>query len=296
MNAIQRRDTRLGNGRLVRALGYALPIIVCPFRGCVEPAIDLDPLGPAGAVEFAGYDDRPWATVVRENVRDGLVDYDHLQNHREPLDAYLRRIAAVGPETTPDLFPTPNARLCYYINVHNAAVLAGVLHADIPRYIHDPLSGRLDHRFRLRVDGRLRRIHEIARLALLEAHDDARVLFALCDGSKSAPPLYDQPFRPRGLELTLHRLAEQAMENPRIIAVDHAAQVLRISTLLGTHRDRFIEFYKRSTGAAEATMLNVAMYFANHVRRQWLNTAVGYPERMMPADRLLNRWSPSAGS
>jgi hypothetical protein len=37
-------------------------------------------------------------------------------------------------------------------------------------------------------------------------------------------------------------------------------------------------------------MLSVLLLMAGGVRREWLNTAVGYPEGVIPFDRALNAW------
>jgi len=238
------------------------------------------------------YDDRALATVLRENVRDGLVDYVHLANHRKPLDDYLSMIARTGPTRNPDAFLTRQARLCYYINVYNAGVLAAVLHAGVPDSMHDFRRGPLDQRHRLQVDGQSMTLADVRAKVDSLSEGDMRVAFALCDAAMGSPAIYDQPFRPLGLEEALRRLARKAMDNHRIVSIDHSQQALLLSTMLTTRRDEFINYYKVQTGASDATMLNVVIYFASNVRRQWLNTAVGYPERTIPFDRRLNRWTP----
>lgn len=260
--------------------------------GCAAPTADLSGYEPGGDPRPIEYNDRALATVLRENVRDGQVDYIHLANHRKPLDDYLSMIARTGPTRDPDAFLTRQARLCFYINAYNTGVLAAVLHADVPDSMHDFRRGSLDQRHRLRVDGRYTTLAEIRHQAGALAEGDMRVAFALCDAAMGSPILHDQPFRPLGLEETLRRLARKAMDNPHIVAVDHTNQALTLSTMLTARRDEFVTYYKIQTGAADATMLNVVIYFASNVRRQWLNTAVGYVERTMPFDRALNRWTP----
>ena len=56
--------------------------VVLPLSGCLGPVDLFDSktaVGPAPTT----FDDRDWATVLRENIKNGLVDYDHLQEHAE---------------------------------------------------------------------------------------------------------------------------------------------------------------------------------------------------------------------
>mgnify|MGYP000561975161 CR=1 FL=1 len=289
MNAAIAENYRL---RITRVSLRMAATLTCLGLGCVAPTANLGRQEQGLDTPSVEYDDRALATVLRENVRDGLVDYKHLASHRKPLDEYLSMIARTGPTRDPNSFLTRQARLCYYINAYNAGVLAAVLHADVPDSMHDFRRGPLDQRHRLRVDGRYTTLAELRHQTTTLAEGDMRVAFALCDAAVGSPALHDQPFRPLGLEEVLRRLASRAMDNHHIVTVDHAKQRLMLSTMLTTRRDEFINYYKVQTGAADATMLNVVIYFASNVRRQWLNTAVGYPERTAPFERGLNRWTP----
>lgn len=257
--------------------------------GCGPPPVHLKGPRQQAVQQPAKYDDRSWATVLGENVKGDVVDYDHLATHREPLDDYLETIAAVSPDLFADFFPTPVSRLCFYINAYNAGVLAAVMHAGIPATVHDFRFGSLEYRYHVLVGRRWLKLAQLRRRAMTEAGGDIRVEFALCDAAKGSPPLHHQPFRPQGLEDQLRRLAQKAMDNQRIIAVDHEHQVLKVATWLATRRDQFVDYYQGRTGARDATMLDVVLHFAGRVRRDWLNTAVGYPIRMIPFDRKLNR-------
>lgn len=260
--------------------------------GCGPPVIDLAVPDQALSPKPTTYDDRPWATVLRENVKDKRVDYKHLSSHRAPLDRYLAMLAAFGPTRTPDVFATRGDRVCYYVNAHNAVVLAAVLAAGMPDVVHGVRFGSIDRRYRLVVDGRPSTALALEDVAI-ETAGDPRVVFAMCDAALGSPPLHDQPLRPDGLDETLRKLSERAMDNPHIVTIDHERQTLLLSTALAARRDEFIQYYRNQTGAKSATMLNVVLHFAGPVRRQWLNTAVGYSERIIPFDRRLNRWRPS---
>ncbi len=290
MRLSHRREKQDRRTHAARSHATAI-LCVASLAGCGPPVRDIAVPSQSEASDApTRYDDRPWATVVRENVKDNLADYGHLAAHSQPLHDYLAILASIGPTQAPSAFPLPEDRVCYYINAYNAAVVAAVLAADVPDTVHDVTSGSIDRRFRVTVDGRPRTPADLERLAIEASDLDMRVVFALCDGAMGSAPLSNQPFRPAGLDDRLRELAEQAMDNAHMVTIDHERQFLMLSTTLSTRRDEFIQFYMRKTGAREATMLNVLLHFAGPVRRQWLNTAVGYAERMLPFDRRLNRW------
>ncbi len=258
-------------------------------------------------VHTIAYDDRSYATVLRENVKDDLVDYRHLIAHREPLDEYLSMIATTGPGSTPKRFQTPESRTCYYINAYNAAVLAAVVKASgvqatthaisIPVSMHDYRLPDLEQEHSVAIDGQQHTLADLRAMAFDASGSsgasggDVRVTFALCDAAISSPPLQSQPFRPFDLEEALRRVAERAMDNHAIVYVDHETQTLGLSSILTSKTEVYIDYCNRKTGADRSSMLDVVLLFANDVRRQWLNTAVGYPVKPLPFDRRLNAWA-----
>ena len=258
--------------------------------GCGQPRVDLFevPAGPTTVPET--FDDRDWATVLRENVKDGLVDYDHLQGHSGPLDRFLALLAAAGPERTPNLLPSRRARLAYYLNAYNAGVLKAVLHEQVPPTMHDVRRRRLAQGYRLMIDGRPQTLAQVRQAAREESLGDARIEFCLCDAAKGSPPLRQQPFRAPLLEDQLQQAAREAMDNPRMVNIDHEKERLSVSLVIRQQREEFLDFYRRQTGVSSPTLTNVLLHLAGSMRRQWLSTAVGYEEAVIPFDRSLNRW------
>ncbi len=271
--------------------GSAITLFCIAFTlsGCAQDTIDINPI-QQNAPEHEKYDDRPWANVVRENVAEGLVDYDHLSTHRQPLDEYLSIIAAVGPSSTPDQFESDEAKACYYANAYNACVLAAVLVEGIPETMHTAATTGLEEHYRFTVDRRKVTLAELRALAIASAAD-MRILFALCDAAIGSPPLQDQPLRPVGLRDTLRTLAKRALDKESIVAIDHENQRLMVCVALANHRAAFLENHRQLIGQPAPTMLNVLLRFAGRVQRQRLNTAVGYQEATIPFDCRLNKQS-----
>ncbi len=236
------------------------------------------------------YSDVSWATVLRENVTDGLVRYDHLAEHAEPLDTYLAILADTGPETTPETFPTREDKLCYYINAYNAFMLQAVLVSDVPGSMHNTDLGNPDHRFRTMIDGQRRTLDDIRKLAMQHAEGDARVYLTLCDAALGSPPIQSTPLRSTGLEEQLRKTAQRAMDNHALVTIDHVEQWLLVGSAILDHAEAFVNQYQKRTNAGSASLHDVVVHQAGAVRRQWLNTAVGYSVHRIPFDRRLNHW------
>ena len=264
-------------------------LLAVALWGCAPATIDLVENAPGPDEVPQVFDDRDWATVLRENVRDGLVDYEHLAAHQEPLNRYLGLIARVGPGSVPALFDAPHAGLAYWINAYNAGVLKAVLHEKIPATMYPAGRPSLDHRYRFRVDGRLVTLHDLRAAAREASGGDARVEFAFCGAAVGCPPLSDQPFRADMLPRQLERLARAAMGQPGMVQIDHQRQRLLVGLPIADRREAFLTYTGKQTGTTFPTLLSALLQMADGMRRDWLNTAVGYKAGVIPFDRTLNR-------
>ncbi len=272
----------------------AIAAIVLPV-GCGPAPVNLFNQAKPATPAQPAYDDKDWAAVLRENVRDRLVDYRHLAEHREPLDAYLRQVEMVGPKSTPGLFGEPQAPLAYYLNVYNACVLKAVLAAGIPPTMHDVHGVSLDYGYRFRVEGQIVTLAQIREMAREASVGNARFELALCDAAIGSPPIPAEPFRPYNVDEHLQRIAREAIDDPNLVRVDHEHQRLLVGLPIWSHREEFLAMYCRETGSSSATMLNVLMHLASGIRRQYLSRASGYDVRLLPFDRRLNIWQAASG-
>jgi len=98
------------------------------------------------------YSDTDWATVLQNNVREGLVDYAGLLAQREPLERYYALVGETGPTRTPDQFVSRSAKTAYWINVYNALVLRAVLERYPISTMYDLTLPRLEYDYTFKVD------------------------------------------------------------------------------------------------------------------------------------------------
>jgi hypothetical protein len=58
---------------------------------------------------------------------DGDVDFASVGRERQVLDAFVQSLASFSPHNRPDVFPTPEDALAYWLNTYNALVLQQVV-------------------------------------------------------------------------------------------------------------------------------------------------------------------------
>lgn len=261
--------------------------------GCVPKTDLFDRQSPLPPVPQS-FDYRDWTTVLLENVKDGLIDYEHLADHAAPLDRFLDSLASVGPESAPALFEEQADRIAYYINAYNACVLKAVLVAGVPETMHDVGGPQLNHDYSVRIDRQIRTLSHLRQAAPRETNGgdarDARVELCFCSAAMGSPPLYRQAFQGQSLEHQLAEVAKAAMNDPKMVWIDHEKQTLNLALVLHAHQEWFIAFRAGQSGSSRATILSALLHLADGPRRDWLNRAVGYAISVIPFDRQLNAW------
>lgn len=278
-----------------RSAAFALAVTLCAavIAGCASKTVEVyEPAADSPSEQATFYDDRPFAVVLRDNVKGSLVDYTHLAQQTAPLDEYLEHVTNVGPTRTPNFFRDDAGRAAYYINTYNACVLKAVLAAGVPSTMYDVGSPRLEYDYRFVVDGNKVSLEDLRELAREAVAGDARVEFTFCNAAKGSPPLSAQPFRSYNLVERLDHLAQEAMDNPAMVQVDHENRQLLVAQAIWTQREAMFAYYCKTTGSRSATMLNCLMQFASGIRRQYLSRAAGYQVRLLPFERALNAWAP----
>lgn len=148
--------------------------------------------GVATTSDRFSYDD--WTEVLSRFVdAQGLVDYQALAKDQEVFGRYISSIEVVGPKTYPELFPTDQDRLAYYLNAYNALVFKGVL-ARGPE-TESVWNGGLvsGYRFfvamKVVVDGQQTNLKKLEDNVIRERFEDPRVHAALNCASLSCPRL-----------------------------------------------------------------------------------------------------------
>jgi len=194
---------------------------------CLRPLVRQDYEFPDGHIDgLKAFDLSDWTAVLKRRVDgEGRVDYEGLLADREPLRRYLALIGEVGPTTRPDLFPSDDDKLAYWINAYNAATMDQVLR----RW---PLESVVDKKIsffgwtRYRIDGRALSLYTIENDIVRREFGDARIHFALNCASVGCPRLPAEPFLGERLQSQLARETRRFLNEPRNVAVEDGKLVL----------------------------------------------------------------------
>jgi len=167
---------------------------------------------PARAQEEA-FDTSPYGRVLEKYVTpSGEVRYAELKSSAADLDSFVRQLAAVSPENRPDLFPTPAARMAYWINAYNAFVIHAVLRAYPLGSVRDMKLGfgLLFFKRALCVAGGKRySLDDIEHGILRKRFAEPRVHFAVNCASLSCPSIRREPYAAERLEEQLEEAARE---------------------------------------------------------------------------------------
>jgi len=216
-HATSRRRTRTAR-RLVPSL---LALAAAALAGCpATPPVDRQQ-------QLDAYTTAPYARVLDAAARDGWVDYPAINGPVErDLNRYLDALGRFGPTRTPERFPTRAHELAYYLNAYNAFMLRKWLDegaADAPPDARvNWITWFTVTQWRL--DGRAVSMDTLKHRIILEDFHEPRVHFALVNGSRSAPPLLDEPFTAGRLDEQLDTLGRRWLAEDEALRMDRSGQ------------------------------------------------------------------------
>ena len=197
--------------RLLPAL-LALPLLLT--AGCTSTLRSPYTVPDEVLVELEVFDHAEYAAVLAEHVDDqGRVDYPALVAAPDRLERYIALLEAVGPYLRPDLFPTREDELAYYINAYNALTLYNV----VQRYPIDSVDeDKVDFFFwtRFELDGEDNSLYGLENF-IRDRYQEPRIHFALNCASAGCPRLPAVPFRGETLEAQLTEETARFLSEPR---------------------------------------------------------------------------------
>lgn len=224
--------------------------------------------------------------VLHGHVREGLVDYRGLSQHRTDLDLYLEQLGRTSPS---DLELAPReVRLAFWINAYNACALRLVLdhyplrkrgggHANSVRQIPDAWTGQF-----CRVAQRARSLDGIVH-GIIRPLGEPRAHFAVACPSRSCPPLAAEAYRGDRLDAQLDgAVARFLTDSSRYALTDGAPPTLLVNKLLDWYKEDFggtsgvVAFLRRFVPPAQARILEPGRVRVEYFDYDWtLNDVPG---------------------
>jgi hypothetical protein len=270
-----------------RSLVLLLAALALLAAGCATPIEPRPRLPEPGGFSHGDMDE------VHERFVDarGRVNYDALAADREGLDHYYLHLAMVSPRSHPELFPTREDELAYWINAYNAAVLVTVLEhypidgvgdVEAPLLLRPFLFGnaRLAGFFvfqEVTLGGERMNLYDLEN-DIIRVYGEPRIHFAINCASVGCPFLPREAFHPRRLDAQLDRETRRFFASPEKLRIDHENRVLHLSSILDWFEEDFggdLRGYVRR-------------YVAPDVQAE-LDRAAGYRVQFIEYDWGLNR-------
>lgn len=199
-----------------------------PFSSCVRLAVFALVASAASAFDHAH---AALDGVLKQNVRDGLVNYAALKAAPGPLDAYLAALAAV-PEAEFNAWGEPQ-RLAFLINLYNAATLKLILDKYPLKSIRSIglLPGAAWKLEGVSLFGKKISLDGLEHGIIRKNYRDARVHFALVCAARGCPPLRADAFVGARLDAQLDEQGRVFMGQSEKNRVDAAKRVLHLSPI-----------------------------------------------------------------
>lgn len=201
----------------------------------------------------AEFDHSAWDRVLKRFVNDrGEIDYGGIRKDRADMEAYLTALRAASPKNKPELFPSKEAALAYWINAYNALVTHGVAIKYPVKSVRD--LGLLFGFFRAKeyvAGGQTVSLDNIEHDTIRKEYREPRIHFAIVCASLGCPYLARDAYLPSRLEQQLDAAARAFFSQERNFAVVPAKNQVVLSKIFDWYGKDFggtpgvLEFSKR---------------------------------------------------
>jgi hypothetical protein len=216
--------------RLFRALVYVMSAAMVAFAAVVLHVNGHLPASvPSDAPEYRLAD---LGDALRSVDARGTIDLVELKKRHASLENFVASMAAVSPETTPQRFPTVEAKLAYWLNAFHALALMELM--DTRSDVTSPAREALDA---VPIGGtRLSRFAIYRRF--LAQSGDARVYLSIFTGAKGRGVLDGAPFDGDTLNGQLDDAVRRFVRRKDHFAIE--GKTVKVSALLQRHEGEFL--------------------------------------------------------
>jgi hypothetical protein len=185
-----------------------------------------------------------WTETLQKFVDDhGLVDYQGLSGDRTRFDQYLGTIKTISPDSDPDLFPTTEDALAYFLNAYNAQVFQGVLERgpELESVWSGLISGySFFVGMSIVIGGETTNLKTLEDDTIRKRFGDARVHAALNCASIACPRLPRLAFESDRLDEQLDAAMREFVADPRHCRVDSGLRTVTLSKIFDWYRADFL--------------------------------------------------------
>ena len=228
----------------------------------------------------------------------GQVDYAALKNNAADLDRYYFLITAYSPDSHPDLFPTPQSKLAYWLNAYNAAVIKTVLtyypissvgdiRPPLALFFFPDKSGFFLFQ-RVTFGTKSTSLYVVEHQVIRARFADPRVHFALNCASLGCPRLPQDAFSAEQLDTQLNRETRRFLSEERNLAIDHQEKTVWLSSIFDWYEGDFLQWYQSQFPGKKAKLLDYVALYVPQEKAEELQRTATYQIRFIPYDWRLN--------
>ncbi len=196
------------------------------------------------AIPVAAQTDRPqpampdhsaFDKILRDNVRDEMIDYDNIRRqHLDQLGGYLEQLAETDVKALPR-----RVQLAFYINLYNATVI----HAVAARFEEGYSVAKGDFALftepLVRLKDKSISLNDLEHKIIRPTFKDPRVHVALVCGARSCPPLIPRAYDARDLDAVLENNMRRFTNDPKRNRFDETDKKLFLSKIFDWYADDF---------------------------------------------------------
>lgn len=280
------------------ALIFLLTALMATLAGCTTIAPAPEVRLPVPIPETFSHE--VFDRVLQQHVDGkGRVDYTALAADTGNLDRYHRLIATYSPDNRPQMFPTDQDRLAYWINAYNAATIKTVLNNYPITSVEDirpPMiffflpdkSGFFLFQRQI-LGGRKISLYGLENGIVRKRFIDPRYHFALNCAANSCPRLPAEAFTAEKLEMQLEREARKFLSEERNFKIDHAHKRIYLSAIFDWYKKDFIRWYEtRHPGRKGTLPAYIRPYIPVNTQAELDAAADSYDIHFFPYDWGLN--------
>jgi len=167
----------------------------------------------------------------------GRMNFRGMAESPSDLETYLAWVAKTSPESAPQLFPTPESKLAYYINTYNAVAMYNIIKSNFPPDL-DKVKVTFFYKNRFEVGSRYISLYDLEN-KVIRPIGDPRVHVALNCMARGCPRLPREPFEAEKLDAQLDQQAKEFYNEKRNVDPQPDKQTVRLSQILQFYTEDF---------------------------------------------------------
>ncbi|MDQ6981423.1 MAG: DUF547 domain-containing protein [Mariprofundus sp.] len=216
-----------------------------------------------------------WNSDLKQFNESGYIHYGAWQRNHARLDRYLHDMQSVTHRKISSW--SPAQKEAFWINAHNALVVARILDAYPKVYdLHDKqllIAGQKvavedirDKILRGTESSVFMLSTALGRKTNMEAGKDLRILFAICEGSKASAPLAATAYTAKRLSKQLEQQVKHSLSDLSFLSVNTRLKTFHVGKFFRTYQRDFKQYkgnallFERTTGSDRGVLRFIFNY------------------------------------